>query len=75
MWKIVDGREWVGLSFGRVTVNTPKQSLHHIRVHEKCVYFSKTVTALTQTFWIKVKPAMFLFYQFYTAIFVLWGQL
>ena len=59
IWKIVDGREW---GCGRVTVNMPKQSLHH--VHEKGIYFSKTATAFTQKFWMKGKPAMFLFYQF-----------
>ena len=76
MWKIVGGREWGGDGggegrvemFGRVN----NRSITYRSVHEKCVYFPKTATAFTQKFWMKVKPAMFLFYQFYIATFVLW---
>ena len=59
MWKIVEGREWLCLrgSAGLQLTRLNNRFITYMSVHEKGVYFSKTATAFTQKFWMKVKPS------------------
>ena len=55
-------------SVGLQSTRLNNRSVTYRSVHEKGVYFSKTATAFTQKFWMKVKPVMF-----HIAIFVFQG--